>query len=135
MLNLQAFPFEIVNSIRTLGVVSATTYFGNGVSGYREDHGLCEIVIDNHGKAWQAMNGMLISIGTEFGTVPNYQDPRTQYNAVSNHDDLGYRWVDRKTGETVEERDGICDDPMAYIPPDRREEKEWATLMAGSAND
>jgi hypothetical protein len=36
--------------------------FGNGLSGHREHERFSEIVIDDEGKDWQAMNGMLISL-------------------------------------------------------------------------
>lgn len=128
---LKQFPHRIVVSIRSRGAVVSTVYYEHFV-GQRDDD-LVEIVVDDQRQAWEAKAGMLLPMGTKFGEVPNYQDPRTRFNAVCNADHpdevTGFVWVDAQTKEVVEEHIDDDEDPMVKIPPDRRDEPEWAAIM------
>ena len=132
MMNLEPFPFRIAECIRISGTMLTTKYDRRiGVWSEAESHGLSEIVIDDQGKAWIASSGWLRPM-TAFG-APNYQDPRTEFNAICNSDKpdevTGFIWVSTKTGDVVEEWDDNTSELLARIPPDRRHEWQWATLL------
>lgn len=99
-----------------------------------------EIIIDEKGGAWNALDGLLYSMGREKEV---YKDPRTKFTLewIFEEDEfeedegltVGFKWVNFVTGEEAEVYHFLCPpmdealEEILFFPPDQR--KEWEEFL------